>query len=232
MRRASLLLLLLLLPSCDLLRSRKYALYPENPFEDISTVAVLPFLNETTAPLNGDEMGNIFATELAKFPGFRVVRPLAMRALLPAGKTYALEDLLAAARTLKADVVIAVSVTDYDPYYPPKMAVTFQAIRTSPRHFGEADDIDLLSMSARFDRPMPVSVPPGRIAHLDQVFDSVFDGHNRGLQDEIDEYLDAQNRRELGFKDLREFLMVESRFVQFVSCQLIFQMMEAARYSA
>ena len=61
--------------SCTLEEVR-YKSYPPNPFPDLSVVAVLPFFNETEVEnLDTIEFANIFASELVKFDGFRVIRP-------------------------------------------------------------------------------------------------------------------------------------------------------------
>lgn len=220
-------IVLLALASCDLFRSTKYDTFPENPYSDLSSILVLPFLNQSTTPFDGDELGNICASELAKFSGFRVFRPHHARMHVKPGEPVAtLEDVLRIAKALKADAVLAVAVTDYDPYNPPKVALTVQLIRVSARSVS-GEDIDLYTRLPSW-HALPFPLTSQQAGHHGGVFDVVVDAHARMVQDEIDRYLDSQNRDELGFKDLREFLMVQSRFMQFVSSQILLRLFEAA----
>ena len=143
MRRA---LLLLALSGCGV-ESWKYKEYPANPYPDIHTVAVLPVFNHSTqAAFDGEEVGNILASELLKFPGFRVVRPAALRAG-GEGPPRSVEDAVRLGRRLKVDAVLVAVVTDYDPYDPPRVAMAIQFLRTSNRAVSSAD-VDRLVQSS------------------------------------------------------------------------------------
>ena len=78
MRRAA--AVLLVLAGCS--GGERYAEYGSNPFPDLKTVAVLPVLNQTGQPtFDGEEYGNILASEMLKWTGFQAVRPAVLRTL-------------------------------------------------------------------------------------------------------------------------------------------------------
>ena len=119
------------------------------PLPPITVVAVLPFANQAAnAAFDGDEFGNILASELAKIAGVRVVRPAQIRSELQAGeKLTSVTDAVRAGRRAKADAVLVCSITDYDPYDPPKVGVSVQFLRVSVQALG-APDLDRLMQSA------------------------------------------------------------------------------------
>ena len=125
----------LALGSCTLEKVR-YKSYPPNPFPDLRVVAVLPFFNETGVEnLDTIEFANIFASELVKFEGFRVIRPrMILHSLEPTEVLRRdVNDVLKIARQHRADAVVVASVTDYNPYVPPRIGMSVQFLRTSAR---------------------------------------------------------------------------------------------------
>jgi hypothetical protein len=223
MRRAA--SALVLLAGCGAFESWKYKLYPPNPFTDIRVVAVLPVLNQSLEPhLDGREFGNIIASELAKFEGVRVVRP---QVLLPPGSAPAsLEDLLSAARLHKADAVFIAAATDYDPYDPPRIALSVQFLRASGRALSAAE-IDRLVQSASWRRG---PIPLGRegAGHFLAAFEDVYDAHEERIRSEIVQYAQAQDPSDTPYAGEREFLAVQPRFKQFVANQAIRRAFELA----
>jgi len=102
----------------------KRALY----HNDISSVAVLPFLNLTGKDGEIEDAGEIFSSELARFREIKLVHPSAVA-------KYLYENQLAVtqenAMRLGRDVgsffnvqsVIIGSVTEFDPYHPPALGI-------------------------------------------------------------------------------------------------------------
>ena len=224
MRRLIPLIGLLGFTSCMMFQSR-YSSYPENPFEDIKSVLVLPFLNQTGEDFESYELGKICANELRKYPGFRVLYPRDVLSAIPPGKTSLdLQEVLRLGRAVRADAILVVRVNDYDPYDPPMISVTVQMLRLTARALGAAV-MDKLTRSASW-HDLPVQMPSEGRGHLVGAFDAVYDSHSLTIKNEIDEYMDAQDRESTGFHDIRQFLMVQSRFIQFVSSQMLNRLLE------
>lgn len=105
-----------------------------NPVAGLTTVAVVPFFNlSAERSVDGRRFAQAYFTELQKTPGFQV---------LPTGVVeqaiydHQLElnnpdDALKLAELLKVDAVVVGAVTDYSPYYPPRVGL--QVSWYSPR---------------------------------------------------------------------------------------------------
>ncbi len=97
-----------------------------NPVPQLSTVAVAPFFNQSTErTVDGRRFASAYFSELQKIPGYQVV---------PTGVTetairrHQLDltssaDVIRLAEILQVDVVVVGSVTEYDPYYPPRIGL-------------------------------------------------------------------------------------------------------------
>lgn len=200
--------------------STKYLTNPPNPNPQIRRVVVLPFYNGTTEQnLDMMEMSNIFASELVKFPGFEVIRPLMVKAALLEGEKIAtLEDAIKVGRRLKGDVILAVIVTDHDPYDPPRTALSLQWILTAPRRLSSAD-IDKLIQSASWKGPF--GIDRASAGHFLESYEHMWDAHSKVVRDEVRAYADAQVEEDTAWRDEMQFLAVQERWIQFVSNQAI-----------
>ncbi len=227
MSRRALLLSALLAQGCGL-ESVTYKAYPGNPYPDIRHVVVLPFMNRTLDPqANFVEFSNIFASELLKFEGFRVVRPLqAAEAAAPGEKIQSLEDVLRFARRFKADAIVVADVTDYDPYDPPRIGISVQFLRTSARGLAAAE-IDRIVQSSSWRRG-PVGLSRDKAGHFIAAFEHVYDAHEERIRREIVAYAQAQDESDSPFPAEREFLAVQARYQQFVSNQVINHIFEVS----
>lgn len=129
------LLCLLATTGCSLVPDVRHKPQYLNPFPQIRTVAVMPFVNQSKEPtLSGERVAAAYISELQAIRGFEVVplgavqikmrefqRPLASG-----------EDFQAFAQYLGVDVVIIGSVTDYDAYYPPRMTMNVNWYAANP----------------------------------------------------------------------------------------------------
>jgi hypothetical protein len=97
-----------------------------NPFPQLSKVAVAPFFNQSDEPtVDGRKFAMAYFAELQATPGYEVVplgvvedAILAHRVdLSNAGEARRL------AHILGVDVVVVGSITDYTPYYPPRLGM-------------------------------------------------------------------------------------------------------------
>ena len=230
-RFALLTLALCLLSSCEMFRDTTYDTknYPRNPFEDIQSVCVLPWLNETGELFDVDQLGNICASELVKFPGFRGIRyPRPVRKIIGEGMVItSIEEALKIGRQLKVDAILAVSVNQFDTFNPPRIAVTVQLLRVTARQLSVAQ-IDKITMSASWQYG-PYDLSRQHAGYFAGAFDAVYDASAQTLQDEIKSYAAAQKAKNRGRQDIQEYLMVQHRFIQFVSSQIINRIFKEAR---
>lgn len=128
-------LLLLALAPLILLASGCSILLPEvshqpvvhNPFPQLSSVAVVPFFNQSAeATVDGREFALAYYAELQSIPGFEVVPvPAVEAAIRQYGITFdppeqAIDQARWLAKKLGVDAVVIGTVTDFNPYYPPR----------------------------------------------------------------------------------------------------------------
>ena len=203
------------------IESWKYKTYPENPFPEVQVVAILPFLNHTSErKLKTDEFANIFASEILKFDGFRVVRPRVVALTLGEGEEIrTLEDAIRVGRRVKADAVFVAAVTDYDPYRPPKIGISVQFLRVASREITDTE-IDRITQCASWRRG-PLTLGRKQAGHWMSAFERVYDSHQEKVRRELTAYCDAQEAKDSPFRGDEEFIAVQSRFMQFVSNQVI-----------
>jgi len=111
---------------CHILPQRLDRPHLHNPFPQLKKVAVVPFFNQSGFPrINGAEVANSYRHQLQQIRGFEVV-PVGVvdqylsRNPIPVNQ---MPDFQQLARDLGVDAVVVGSITDYDPYYPPKMGL-------------------------------------------------------------------------------------------------------------
>lgn len=97
-----------------------------NPFPQITKIAVAPFFNLSLEPtLDGRKVANAYASELQQVPGFEVISVGVVEQKMV---SHQLElrngtDARRLAQLLDVDAVVLGAVTDYSPYYPPRMTI-------------------------------------------------------------------------------------------------------------
>jgi hypothetical protein len=187
------------------------------PIADLGVVAVLPFVNRTALRFDEDEFANILASEAVKAGAGRVIRPAQIRTAVQPGEAMrSADDAIRVGRRLRADVVIACAITDYDPYDPPKIAISTQVLRVAAGSLS-GEDLDRLLQSASWRRG-PLALSRSGAAHAVAAFESVYDAQDPETRRALRAYA---RRRESAFAGEREFLAVQSRYLQFVSAQVL-----------
>lgn len=224
MRRTRLLLAVLALgpAACHPRHARRDEADPYPP-SDLKVVAVLPF---TAGPgiRDADTGGfaDIFASEWVRVAGVRVVRPRGAEA-----PSAGLEDALRLAREAKADAFVTASVTDYDPYEPPRIGISVQFFRVEARPVSDSE-VDRLVQSASW-RTGPLRVGREGAGHWITAFERVYDARDRRVRDRLMDYSCAQGGRDTAFDRGREFLAVQPKYMQFVSDQVIREILRTSR---
>jgi hypothetical protein len=97
-----------------------------NPIPGLSTVAVAPFLNlSAERATDGRRFALAYASELQKVPGFEVIPVGVTETAMIDAKVDLndVEDVLKLAKVLRVDAVVVGAVTDYSPYYPPRIGL-------------------------------------------------------------------------------------------------------------
>lgn len=106
-----------------------------NPFPQLSRVAIAPFFNLSNEPtVDGRRVAMAYYNELQLVPGFEVV-PVGVVEGAIRQHNIALrgpEDARRLAQLLDVDVVVIGAVTDYSPYYPPRIGLQVEWYAANP----------------------------------------------------------------------------------------------------
>ncbi len=149
---------------------------PGNPMAGVRRIAVLPVSTPGTAdPL---KLGELLAGELVQFPGVEVVHPAETLAEARKG-ALALTDersVRALGRLVGADAVLIAELTEYNPYYPPRVTVAAQLFFTRAPSGDARSAIDLSAAG----RARPIT----RLDRCDLLqVEKVYDGSQRETRD-------------------------------------------------
>jgi hypothetical protein len=97
-----------------------------NPIPGMTTVAVVPFFNLSAEPsVDGRRFALAYFSELQKTSNYQVVPVGIVETAIQENNLdmTSSADAVKLARILEADAVVVGAVTEYNPYYPPQMAV-------------------------------------------------------------------------------------------------------------
>lgn len=138
--RVLVVLSLVCLTGCNLVPDIKHKPQYHNPFPQISKVAVLPFRNQSQEPtLSGARVSMAYYNELQAIRGFEVVPFGVVENQLAVFETQVLrrpimtaEDFQQFAKHLRVDAVLQGAITDYDAYYPPRIALKVNWYAANP----------------------------------------------------------------------------------------------------
>jgi hypothetical protein len=124
-----------LLSGCAAVPSRHVQPVFHNPFPQLHRVAVLPFYNQSREPtVDGEEVAIAYYNELQAIQGFEVMPVGVARRILEASRIQPVTgaDFQELARLMRVDAVIVGSVTDYSPYYPPRLGLSVDWYAANP----------------------------------------------------------------------------------------------------
>lgn len=127
---ATLLLGCGVLSGCSLVPETRTRDSLHNPFPQLKRVAVLPFFNQSEHPnLDGEEVARAYYAGLQSVPGFEVL-PVGVTAMqwrgysAQFGEPRTGADFQKLAQMMDVEAIVVGSVTDFESYYPPRMAMT------------------------------------------------------------------------------------------------------------
>lgn len=123
------------LTGCGLFPDVRHKPQTINPFPQISTIAVLPFFNQSQErTLSGQRVAEAYMHEMQSIRGFEVL-PIGViqGKLMEFSRPLASgQDFQAFAQFLGVDAVIVGSITDFQTYYPPRMTMKVSWYASNP----------------------------------------------------------------------------------------------------
>ena len=125
----------LALAGCQIFPDKLHEPVYHNPFPQIQKVAVLPFYNQSAEPtVDGEAIAMAYYNELQAVPGFEVMPVgVAKRMLEGSGlEPRTAADFQRLARQMNVDAVIIGSITEYTPYYPPRLGLAVDWYAANP----------------------------------------------------------------------------------------------------
>ena len=126
---------LLLAGGCAAFPDRMIQPQYHNPFPQLHRVAMLPFFNQSHEPtVDGEAVAMAYYNELQTIPGFEVMPVGVAKQLLAASRIEPRtgEDFQQLARLMGVDAVLVGSITEYSPYYPPRMGLAVDWYAANP----------------------------------------------------------------------------------------------------
>src|SRR5262245_1667332 len=110
-----------------------------NPFPQLHRVAVLPFYNQSAEPtVDGDSVAMAYFNELQLIPGFEVMPVGVAKQMLAASiaangnEPRTGSDFQRLAELMGVDAVIVGSITEFSPYYPPRIGLAIDWYAANP----------------------------------------------------------------------------------------------------
>ncbi|MCS7305541.1 MAG: hypothetical protein NZ602_10600 [Thermoguttaceae bacterium] len=125
----------LVAPGCAFLPQVAKVPVLENPFPEVRRVAVSPFFNLSEEPtVDGRQFALAYYNALQSVPGFEVI-PVGQveRAMREYGiNLNSPQEACRLAQILGADAIVIGAVTDYSPYYPPRLGLRVEWYPAQP----------------------------------------------------------------------------------------------------
>lgn len=199
--------------------------YQENPFENIRRVAVAPFswyggikIPATKLQEMMKEPGEVFATELDKFPGFEVIRPAIVEGAMEKHgislRNGGPQAALKLAEELEADAIIVGQITDCDPYRRPRLGVALQMFSSGGYNVQNID----------WNKVAPVGRPFGFSADVSRrpiiAVEKIFDAKLRNTYERVMEYAEAHLTEDRPLEK-ETYVKILKYYFQFVSYEVI-----------
>ncbi|WP_460168076.1 hypothetical protein [Thermostilla marina] len=127
--------IVLLACGCSMMPVVRHRPTVHNPFPQLAKVAVAPFFNLSAEPtVDGRRFANAYYNELQQIPGFEVI-PVSVVEQAMRSNNINLTGAAEArrlAQILGADAVVIGAITEYDPYYPPRLGLQVEWYAANP----------------------------------------------------------------------------------------------------
>jgi len=122
--RLGAILICLLMSGCVVVR-----MDATNPMPEMSKIAIVPFFNQSAErAADGRRFAEAYFAELQKIPGYQVL-PVGVAETAIVKHQLAMsgpDDVLKLAHLLNVDAVVVGTITDFSPYYPPRLGLNVQ----------------------------------------------------------------------------------------------------------
>jgi len=125
----------LAITGCQIFPDKLHQPVFHNPFPQLHKVAVLPFYNQSAEPtVDGEAIAMAYYNELQAIPGFEVMPVGVAKRILEASglDPRTPQDFQRLARQMNVDAVIIGSVTEFTPYYPPRLGLAVDWYAANP----------------------------------------------------------------------------------------------------
>ncbi|MBI4577400.1 MAG: hypothetical protein HY722_14165 [Planctomycetes bacterium] len=209
-----------------------YDPYPESPFRSLERVAVAPFLlqrvEDPVAREKARAFAQVFASELAKFRGLRVVRPDTVQARMHREGVVldSAASALRLARLLQVDAILVGEVTDFRDYLPKRVGLAVQLYPVKAFWRGAAGDPRVLE---RHGKPFGYEEDPGGATPIIEI-ERVVDAHFGEVREETQRFGGVHDpERPLDDLGQEAYTHVTELYLQFVSNRLIREVFEVER---
>ncbi|MDR1959209.1 MAG: hypothetical protein LBQ54_09245 [Planctomycetaceae bacterium] len=121
---------------CEVMPVRRFRPTLNNPFPEISEVAVVPFINASNNTMvDGREFAESYSKQLQNVPGFNVIPVSTVeRAMRDLGIRYfsGVEDVRRLGKYLNADAVVIGTVNEFSSFQPPSLTFEVEWYATNP----------------------------------------------------------------------------------------------------
>jgi len=122
-------------PGCALFPEVSHQPVIRNPFPQLSTIAVVEFVNQSGEPtMNGRQLAEMYVNELQQFQGFEVL-PVSVTMNVARDLNVNLANPFERRRlaeALQVDAIVVGSLTEFTPYYPPRCGLSVNWYAANP----------------------------------------------------------------------------------------------------
>lgn len=125
----------LAITGCQIFPDKLHQPTYHNPFPQLHKVAILPFYNQSSEPtVDGEAIAMAYYNELQTIQGFEVMPVGVAKRMLDASglEPRTPQDFQRLARLMNVDAVIIGSITEYSPYYPPRLGLAVDWYAANP----------------------------------------------------------------------------------------------------
>ncbi|MBI4583116.1 MAG: hypothetical protein HY717_03735 [Planctomycetes bacterium] len=198
---------------------------PANPLEGVRSIAVAPVALARSASAaglpalapEGERLEESLASELVQFPGIeKVIRAGEVRRAMEENEIKLQDEssVRALAQILKVDALLAVEITEYSPYHPPRVGVTAQLFLARQEVKSAAE---ILAM-ARSGNAGPIkNFDLGNVLQIERIYDSA----QREIRDQAAVYSRGHDFSRETVDGRDRVLWVSDLYLRFVSDRIV-----------
>ena len=174
-------------------------------------IAVAPALNHSgSQDFDPLRLADLMASELAQWPGVRVIPLTRVLAQLAAEGKERIESPAHALKVMErvgADGIVVFAVTEYDPYLPPVMGLTAQLYGIGPEQAGGFDPVAASRQASPFEAGAYLELPRAE-------YHRVFNSSDEAVQREIRRFALRRNAEDSPY-GWRKFMASQENFWRF-----------------